>query len=49
MCTTSALVCTFCTCGVQENCSIGLVVLQTAVIQGLIICFVIYFLCVTIE
>ena len=28
-CTTSALVCTTCTHGVQENGSIGLVVLQT--------------------
>ena len=30
MCTTSALVCTSCTRGVQENGAIGLVVLQTA-------------------
>ena len=29
-CTTSALVCTSCTLGVQENAEIGLVVLQTA-------------------
>ena len=29
-CTTSALVCTSCTPGVQENSAIGLVVLQTA-------------------
>ena len=29
-CTTSALVCTSCTRGVQENCAICLVVLQTA-------------------
>ena len=34
-CTTSALVCTSCTRGVQENGSIGLVVLQTAEILGL--------------
>ena len=37
-CTTSALVCTFCTRGVQENGSICLVVLQTVEIPGLIIC-----------
>ena len=36
-CTTSALVCTSCTHGVQENSVIGLVVLQTAEILGLII------------
>ena len=30
MCTTSALVCTSCTRGVQENAAIGFVVLQTA-------------------
>ena len=48
-CTTSALVCTSCTHGVQENGAIGLVVLQTAEILGLIICFAIHFLCVTIE
>ena len=48
-CTTSALVCTSCTRGVQENSAIGLVVLQTAEILGLIICFAIHFLCVTIE
>ena len=36
--TTSALVCTSCTCGVQENGSICLVVLQTVEILGLIIC-----------
>ena len=35
-CTTSALVCTSCTRGVQENSAIGLVVLQTAEILGLI-------------
>ena len=34
---------------VQENGAIGLVVLQTADFQGLIICFSIHFLCVTIE
>ena len=49
MCTTSALVCTSCTCCVQRNGAIGLVVLQTAEILGLIICFAIHFLCVTIE
>ena len=38
-CTTSALVCTSCTHGVQENGAIGLVVLQTAEILGLIITF----------
>ena len=48
-CTTSALVCTSCTHRVQENGLIGLVVLQTAEILGLIICFAIHFLCVTIE
>ena len=48
-CTTSALVWTSCTHGVQENGAIGLVVLQTAEILGLIICFAIHFLCVTIE
>ena len=48
-CTTSALVCTLCTNGVQENAAIGLVELQTAEILGLIICFAIHFLCVTIE
>ena len=36
-CTTSALVCTCCTRSVQENGAIGLVVLQTAEILGLII------------
>ena len=49
MCTTSALLCTSCTRGVQENGAIGLVVLQSAEIQGLIICLAIHFLCVTIE
>ena len=48
-CTNSALVCTSCTRGVQENSAIDLVELQTAEIQGLIICFAIHFLCVTIE
>ena len=48
-CTTSALVCTSCTPGLQENSAIGLVVLQTAEILGLIICLAIHFLCVTIE
>ena len=38
MCTTSDLVCTSCTRGVvQENGAIGLVILQTAEILGLII------------
>ena len=36
--TISALVCTFFTCGVKENPSIGLVVLQSAEILELIIC-----------
>ena len=49
MCTTSALVCTSCTLGVQENGEIGLVLLQTAEFLGFIICFAIYFLCLTIE
>ena len=35
-CTTLTLVCTSCTRGVQENGAIGLVVLQTAEILGLI-------------
>ena len=48
-CTTSALVCTCCTRGVQEIGAIGLVVLQTAEILGLMICFAIHFLCLTIE
>ena len=48
-CTTSALVCTSCTRGVLENGAIGLVLLQTAEILGLMICFAIHFLCVTIE
>ena len=43
------LICTSCTRGVQENGAICLVVLQTAEILGLIICFAIHFLCVTIE
>ena len=49
MCTPSALVCTSCTHGVQENDTIGLVVLQTAESLGLIISFAIHFLCVTIK
>ena len=44
-----ALVCTFCTRDVQENGAIGLVILQTAEILGLIICLATHFLCVTIE
>ena len=48
-CTTSALVCTSCTPGVQEIAEIGLVVLQSAEILRLIICFAIHFLFVTIE
>ena len=46
---TSALVCTPCTRGVQENGTICLVVLQTIEILKLIICFAVHFLCVTIE
>ena len=49
MCTTSALVCTSCTCGVQQNGAIYLVVLETAEILGIIIRFAIHILCVTIE
>ena len=49
MCTPSALVCSSCTHGVQEKDAIGLIILQTAEILGLIICFAIHFLCVTIE
>ena len=49
MCTTSALVGATCTHGVQEKGAIGLVVLQTAEILGLIISFATHFLCVTIE
>ena len=37
MCTTSALVCTSCTRVAQEDGAIGLVILQTAEILGLII------------
>ena len=48
-CTTSTLLCTSCTRGVQDNAAIGLVVLQSAEILGLIICFAIHFLCVKIE
>ena len=44
MCATSDLVCISCTRGLQENAAIGLVVLQTAEILGLIICFSIPFL-----
>ena len=47
--TTSALVCTSCSRGVEENGAICLEVLQTAEIQGLIISFEIHFLYVTIE
>ena len=46
---TSALVCTSCIRGVQENGVIGLVVLQSTEILGLIICFAINFLCMNIE
>ena len=46
MCTASALVCTSCTRGVQENGSICLVALPTAEILGF---FAIHFLWVTIE
>ena len=49
MCTTSALVCSSCTRGVQENCAICLVILQTAENLGLIKYFAIHFLCVTIQ
>ena len=49
MCMPSALVCTTCTHHVQEKGAIGLVVLQTAEILGLIICFAIHFVCVTID
>ena len=48
-CTTSALVCTSCTPGVQQNGAIAFFVHQTAEILGLIICFAIHFLCVKIE
>ena len=48
-CTVSGLVCTSCTLGVQENAAIGLVVLQSAEILVLIICFAIPFLCVMSE
>ena len=48
-CTTSALLCTSCTRGVQRNGAIGLVVIQTAEFLGLIICLAIHFLFVTIE
>ena len=46
---TSVLVPTSCTRGVQENGAIDFVVLKSAEIVGLIICFAIHFLCVTIE
>ena len=36
-CTASDLVCTYCTCGVQDNGAIGFVVLPTIEILGLII------------
>ena len=48
-CMTSALVCTCCTRGVQENGANGLLVQQSAELLWLIICFAIHFLCVTIE
>ena len=48
-CTTSALVCTCFTRGVQENCANCFVVLQTADILGLMICFALHSQCVTIE
>ena len=41
-CRNSPLVCTSCTLGVQENAAIGLVVLQSAEILGLMICFAIH-------
>ena len=43
-CMTSALACTNCKHDVQENAAIGLVVLQSAEILGLITCFAIHFL-----
>ena len=46
---TSALVCSCCTRGLQENGAICLVVLQTAEILGLIIYIAIHFLWLTIE
>ena len=49
MCTNSALECISCTRGVQENAAIGLGILQSAEILGLIICFAIHFLFVTLE
>ena len=48
-CTTSTLVCISCTHAVQENGAIGLILVQTAEIPVLIICFAIHFLCVTFE
>ena len=47
--TTKPIAAFSCTRGVQENAAIGLVVLQSAEILGLIILFAIHFLCVTIE
>ena len=47
MCTTSGLVCTSCTRGVQKNAAIALVVLQSAEILWVIVCFAIHFVCVT--
>ena len=43
------LICTSCTLGVQENGAIGLVVLKSAEILGLIVFLAIHFLCVSIE
>ena len=40
---TFALVCTSCTRGVQENGAIGLVVLRSTEILGLMICFALHF------
>ena len=48
-CMTSAVVCTSCTHGVQEIRAIYLVVLQSAEIQGLILCFAMHFIGVSIE
>ena len=46
---TSDLVCTSCTHGVQENYAIYLVVLQSAEILVLIICFALHFPCVKLN
>ena len=46
---TSGLIGTTCTHGVPQKGAIGLVVLQTAEILGLIMCFAIHFPCLTIE